>query len=576
MHLITENGIAQIIAENYRLTLPKDRPFVYVEDPSGCRLAELFVLSAVHPLHGRDDTLRIGEWQFYETPGAIRIWMEARSSIWRKKTYTFLCYPNRFTYQVEVEGVGQLSEVALFGGYYSGSLRWGSGFFYSGHHFSRCFNPDPNQEEVNTFSPREGSRIGLTGVPLPGKSGWFFTPPPFSFGFETGCGWMGMSIEAPAGGNRFTEYGYHGQSSGFHLSLAYEGHTTVFGRLALPAVGFDFAGDEYGLLENHISAVRSLGYVPDIPTRSTPSWWNEPIFCGWGQQCFLAEMEHGRGPNFSRQDLYEGWMDVLDRQGVTPGIVVLDDKWQATYGENRPDLKKWPDLRGFIDTRHARGQKVLLWLKAWDPEGIPKDECITNACGDPLAVDPTHPAFEKRLRNSIQRMLSKDGYDADGLKIDFTARIPSGPSIYAYGDAWGLELMKLYLGIMYDEAKKTKPDALIMTHSPHPYLADVLDMIRLNDINKNKDVNRAMQMRARVARAACPSAIIDTDNWPITDRLTWREYLRIQPDLGVPSLYYVTHFDSTQEPLNEDDYQLIREVWKVHRDRTASQQKETA
>ena len=35
-----------------------------------------------------------------------------------------------------------------------------------------------------------------------------------------------------------------------------------------------------------------------------------------------------------------------------------------------------------------------------------------------------------------------------------------GPGLQLYGDAWGLELMKRYLGIIYDEAKRAKPEAL--------------------------------------------------------------------------------------------------------------------
>ncbi|MDF2814826.1 MAG: family 31 glycosyl hydrolase, alpha-glucosidase, partial [Paenibacillus sp.] len=163
----------------------------------------------------------------------------------------------------------------------------------------------------------------------------------------------------------------------------------------------------------------------------------------------------------------------------------------------------------------------------------------------------------------VRRMLSQaDGaYNADGFKIDFSARIPSGPGIRLHGNTWGLELMKLYLFILYDEAKKVKQDALIMSHTPHPYLADVVDMIRLNDINTGKPVNRAMTHRAKVAAAALPNAVIDTDNWPIANKATWREYVRLQPELGVPSLYYASHIDSTQEPLTEDDYALIRESW---------------
>ncbi|KIL38362.1 hypothetical protein SD70_26960 [Gordoniibacillus kamchatkensis] len=126
--------------------------------------------------------------------------------------------------------------------------------------------------------------------------------------------------------------------------------------------------------------------------------------------------------------------------------------------------------------------------------------------------------------------------------------------------------MKAYLNVLYDEAMKVKPDALIMSHTPHPYLADVLDMIRLNDINTGKDVTRAMTLRARVAAIACPDAVIDTDNWPMADKATWRSYVELQPELGVPSLYFATHIDSTQEPLTEDDYALVRESWRRARE----------
>ena len=263
--------------------------------------------------------------------------------------------------------------------------------------------------------------------------------------------------------------------------------------------------------------------------------------------------------------LYEDALATLANNGVNPGIVVLDDKWQFSYGDNCVDEAKWPDLHGFIAAQHELGRKVLFWLKAWDPEGLPVEECITNAAGLPLAADPSNPLYAARLADSVRLMLSPEGYNGDGFKIDFTARIPSGPSICTDGDLWGLELMKAYLHILYTTAKSVKPDALVMSHTPHPYLAADLDMIRLNDINTGKDVLSAMTQRARVASLACPQAIIDTDNWPITDRATWRRYLALQPKIGVPSLYYATHIDSTREPLTPHDYRLLRETWSAYR-----------
>ncbi|MCC7446800.1 MAG: hypothetical protein IT324_05250 [Anaerolineae bacterium] len=567
MRLIKQNGITKIAAQTYTLTCASDRPFIDLDDPDGNKLASLFVLSSVHPLDGRDETVQIGAWQADETAGEIVLSLTAESTSWTRKTYRFRCQPRRFIYEIEIEGQGQLAEVNYFGGYYSGQPRWGSGFFWSGQSFWRGFNPEPTSDEDYYFAPSGGSAIDISGVPLPGKASWFFTPPPYCFAFEGKNTWLTMGVEAAPGENRYTDYWYRGQQSCFFLALSYEGHTTINGQYRLPGVGFDFGTNPYEAISQHVQALKDQGYVHLAARDHKPRWWYEPIFCGWGSQCYVAAVQGGRASDCARQALYEEFLRTLEAHGVVPGIVALDDKWQTTYGENTVDPAKWPDLKGFIDRQHAAERKILLWLKAWDAEGIPSEECVTNAIGLPVTVDPTNPAFERRLRKSIRNMLSPDGYGADGFKIDFTARIPNGPGLRSHGDVWGLELMKRYLGIIYDEAKRTKPDALIMAHSPHPYLADVVDVIRLNDINTGKDVNNAMQHRARIASIACPDAIIDTDNWPITDRSVWRDYVRIQPKLGVPSLYYTDHIDTTREPLEALDYELIREAWALHRSR---------
>ena len=242
-----------------------------------------------------------------------------------------------------------------------------------------------------------------------------------------------------------------------------------------------------------------------------------------------------------------------------PGTLVIDDKWSLTYGQSEVDPARWPDLPGWIARAHERGQKVLLWWKAWDPEGLPPEACVLNDLGERVAADPTSPAYVAILRASVRRMLLD--YGADGFKVDFSARTPSGPGLKRCGSAWGVALLHELLRLLRDEAKRCKPDALIMTHTPHPAFADVSDMIRLNDINTGAEVNAQMLHRAKVARAALPHHLIDTDNWPMPSRAVWREYLRLQPDLGVPSLYFATHLDGDAQPITPDDARLIRAVW---------------
>lgn len=584
-------GELSFSTERYSLEFADDRPFVYLYDADGHRLGELFVPSSVHSSRGLDDTTSMGAWAVEETETERIYTLEATSSTWERKRYSFHCRPGGFSYGIEVAGEGLLTDVHYFGGFTSACPRWGSGFFHSGHSFDEGFNPEPNVEDATSFSPRGGSVIDLVGAPLPGKRHWFFNPAPFCFAFRSEKTWLGIGVSTEAGQYRFTEYRYHGQD-GFYLSLLYEGHTRVSGSYCLPSITFDFSDDPYTALAIGIAG------LPRSQPATRASWWAEPIFCGWGAQCDLAAREHGyavragdepdalafvatlrHASEYARQDVYEAFLKVLADRDVHPGTVVLDDKWQLSYGGNEVDRTKWPDLPGFIAERHARGQHVLLWLKAWDRDGIPDDECITNAAGVPLTVDPTHPSYERRLRASVRRML--DGYGGDGFKIDFTHRIPSGPGIRTHGDLWGLELMRHYLGIIHDEAKHVKPDALVMTHTPHPYLADVVDMIRLNDMldlthlthpETGRNIARTLAHRARVAALACPHALIDTDNWPVRDKTVWREYVRLQPEFGVPSLYFVTEVDLTQEPLEEEDYALVRDAWTTWQERFASHQ----
>jgi hypothetical protein len=565
----------------YRLECAGDRPYARLAGPDGETIAELFVPSSVNAVHGRDDSTSLGEWRTVDLGDHMAFELDATSSVWRRKTYRFRCWEERISYEVEVEGEGGIASVDYFGGYSSARLRWGSGFFWSGGRFLQGFNPEPTVAERYHFAPSESSVIDTTGVPLAGHDGWFFTPPPFCFGLQHQGGWLALGVEARPGENRFNELHYRSHRDGFHLTLPYELPVEVEGRYLLPAIGFDFVAEpaepeavpatsdpfelpgEYRALARHVHSLRGQRLVPSAAPGPRSAWWSAPIFCGWGAQCHLASQGERRAPDEARQENYQAFLDRLEENGLAPGTVVLDDKWQSTYGGNRVDEEKWPDLKGFIAGQHRLGRKVLLWLKAWDPEGVPVEECVTNAAGQPVAVDPTNPAFERRFRESIRTMLSPEGYGADGFKLDFTARIPASPGLHLQDQrVWGLELMRRYLEILHGEAKAVKPDALLMTHTPHPYLADVLDMIRLNDINTGSDVPRAMTHRARVARIACPEAVIDTDNWPVTDKTTWRAYLELQPELGVSSLYYVSHIDSTGEALDDDDYRLIRESWQ--------------
>jgi hypothetical protein len=187
---------------------------------------------------------------------------------------------------------------------------------------------------------------------------------------------------------------------------------------------------------------------------------------------------------------------------------------------------------------------------------------MTNPDGHGVGLDPDNEPARARLREIVTRMLGPDGLDADGLKVDFTARTPTGRALAAAGGNSGIALLHELLSIVYAAAKRAKPDALVITHTPHPGFVDVTDMIRLNDMIGG-DVVEQMTARAEIVRAACPELPIDTDDWRVPNKPEWRAFLERKPEIGVPSLYYATHLDCTGEELDEDDYAALRRVWST-------------
>jgi len=111
-------------------------------------------------------------------------------------------------------------------------------------------------------------------------------------------------------------------------------------------------------------------------------------------------------------------------------------------GKKRTTKTAWTKPSGTtyaaLLTSNMRADAMCCSGCARGAKGLPSEECVLNPRGIVVTCDPSNPNFERCLRESIDEILSPDGYNADGLKIDFTERSPSGPNLYAYGEAWSL------------------------------------------------------------------------------------------------------------------------------------------
>jgi hypothetical protein len=503
--------------------------------------------------------------------------VERSSTIWERVTTTIECADDSLELRTRISGRGALGDVRFLAlRSLVAASRHGTGFFASGSGFRTLFTPGPDEPPRVVRPAGASATIGVVGDSEPGRRRWLFTPAPLAFALTTEAvedleaasvaTWTTFSLAANVEQLGFPELTYEARDGGFALHVDYEGHTHVDGAFEVPTllivVGLEGA---IAGLDWHRHDLVSREHVPAPVARARPGWWNEPMFCGWGAQCSIAERDGGAAADRATQASYDGFLHHLAGKGLFPGTVVIDDKWQEAYGTNEPDTAKWPDLAGWIADRHRRGQYVLLWWKAWDPEGVPADLCVRNPAGDPVALDPGNPETRALLISMVHRLLAADGVGADGFKIDFTARTPSGRGLTHHGPRWGMALLHELLEIVYTAAKTVKPDALVVTHTPNPSFADVSDMIRLNDISVGASVSSQMAYRAAVARAACPELLVDTDDWRMPDLAEWRAYLALKPRLGVPALYYADALDATGEQLSSDDYAALRDTWAAWR-----------
>ena len=89
------------------------------------------------------------------------------------------------------------------------------------------------------------------------------------------------------------------------------------------------------------------------PTGQSP----DPLFFTAPQLNTWIELTY----NQNQKDILAYAKSMLTR-GVPPGVIMIDDTWQAGYGDWRFEPSRFPDPKAMIDELHAMGYKVMLWM----------------------------------------------------------------------------------------------------------------------------------------------------------------------------------------------------------------------
>jgi hypothetical protein len=257
--------------------------------------------------------------------------------------------------------------------------------------------------------------------------------------------------------------------------------------------------------------------------------------------------------------LKEAWLAELERRRLPVGTVVIDDKWQKGYGSFEVDGEKWPDLKVFVTAQHARGRHVLLWIPVARSDGLPEELCLRDERGKCIAADLGNPAYETFLRGRIRFLVETMG--VDGFKEDWVWA-PHEAGLPLTEGLAGMEAVRRFQEILYSEAHRWKPDAMVETQTANAAFRDSSDVLRLNDIwYATRDVVGTMTERARIAHIS-GWELVDTDNASSTTLETWWEYMQAQPSIGIPALYFVHRTESTLEEPPEWDWVALTGVWQ--------------
>lgn len=486
------------------------------------------------------------------------IWT-VRSSNWACKELSLAAEGNAVVLRTRVQGCGKLGKLRFF-------PEAGGGLPLQ-YEVARYLLP------AASFAPHAGPQYRNTMQSASLDLG-YMTPPllafPFVGPFAGSCA-IGL-VPKPGTYNLDHFRCEFAAPAGGLFSTDFLGYTAVDGDHELPALTFTAGADEFAALAGHAEWLYAAGGCRRVDRGRVPRWWLGPFFCGWGEQAILSEgrstwaVTEGSGCDLqsamASQENYAAMSARLDELGLKPAALIVDAKWQETFGAMLPDPVRWPDMRGFVDREHAKGRRVVLWLKAWDNEGLRSRECVHCLC-TPYGADPTSPEYIRRIGETMRRLLSPEAgcFDCDGFKIDFANCMPLGLNLATRTPGvYGIELLKRLMTLFHDAAKAVKPDCLINNSCAHPYFAEVTDQCRLHDVHGHlRDLWEERAYRARLFQTAFPGISVDTDDEASSSRRQTLDYLRRAPTLGVPDLYRL--HGTGNLPLTDDDFREIARIW---------------
>lgn len=517
-------------------------------------------------------------YALHQAPGGWELDAKAASNLWTARRFVWRFLPDHIDFQQFASGHGKLGRCYFLANGVSNT--WDDGttegsLWDTTIYADRYFSPSPNhanQFEFNIAMPQvlgfNVNRISESAEDFrPERMNGLFAPPPLFLAFQMDKTWTGVGIGTKPGEYQFPALEYTGSRfAGASWFVDYMGYRKLDGEFASPMLAMTFAYDPLDALASYTEWLDKSGFSTR-PGANDALWHHLPIFCGFAEQTTDAEALGVKPSMMATQANYESWIATLEQRNLPMGTIVIDDKWQQGYGNFEVDTRKWPDMKGFIAAQHAKGRHVLLWVPVADTDGLPDELCV-KANGKCVIADVGKPEYEAYMRAGIKHLVRDLG--VDGFKEDWVD-VPTTPGLPLTGPETGIEFVRRFQWILWSEAHKWKPDAMVETQTPNALFRESSDVTRLNDIwFATRNVPDVLRLRARIAHIS-GWPLVDTDNASSTGLKNWWSYMQAQPSIGVPALYFVTKTESTHESPSADQWAILAAIWREYIEQVKTQ-----
>lgn len=446
--------------------------------------------------------------------------------------------------------------------------------------YGRCFIPDADCRMFET-SATEVFYWTNSGMILQKKVNkgdlWMIAPPPhvISFGHDA-TGWFGLSIPEPMPVSH-TQLNLHDGSMTIHFDNYSSSHDE--GRLPRVYIQTDLP-DSKAILDRHRVLAGSLGLL--TPTKKQYDWWHNPLYCTWGDQCYLqktspVEQEDVLAIPLNKELMLRWARNIRE---FYPGEVnyIADCGWadyMGDWGVATNGFGSIAEFKAVLDQLKAMNFKVILWytpfwvsknsaLFADHPEYLIRrtsgDLCLDD--GNRAFLDFTQPAVREYVRGRIAFMLTE--MDADGFKIDMNYVHPLMADIVLHDAGWGhgnslwLNVLKFF----HETAVAVKEDAFFTISGIESYLQPYAGSVRLNDLF-DVDHAAAWYDRAELVSRLMPDVPIDVDGWPASIT-KMREYQIVSPVFGPPVTYYTEATEVMGHIFTQADKNRLASTWFVY------------